>query len=118
MPTSEEYLIFVKDQMERLGNISIRRMFGGAGIYCERHFFAIVVEDVLYFKVDDSNRQDYQAAGMEPFAYTTDHKQITMNYYEVPIDILENKDRLRIWAQKAIRAAQAAKKRKKTSKKK
>lgn len=110
MSVSDEYLIFVKDQMSYLGPLAIRRMFGGAGIYCEGYFFAIVIDDVLYFKVNDSNRSDYEAAGMGPFTYTVNDKKSVMGFYEVPIDILENKEQLRQWAMKAIGIAQAAKK--------
>jgi len=39
-------------------------------------------------------------------------KPNVMSYYEVPIEILENKDRLGEWAQKALQVATAAKDRK------
>ena len=109
MSVSEEYLVFVIDQLSYLGPIRIRRMFGGAGIYYEGHFFAIVADDVLYFKVDDSNRRDYEAAGMEPFTFTVDDKEAVMSFYEVPVDVLENKEKVSQWALKAICVAQSAK---------
>jgi hypothetical protein len=56
MPVSNEYLQFVQDQLAGLGEITVKRMFGGAGLYLDGTFFAIVADDVLYFKVDDSNR--------------------------------------------------------------
>jgi DNA transformation protein len=117
---SDEYLVFVKDQLSYLERISIRRMFGGAGIYCDGQFFAIVAEDVLYFKVDDSNCRDYEAEGMKPFTFTVDNKTSVMGFYEVPIDVLENKEKVKLWAMKAVGVAQSAKKeagRKKKSKK-
>lgn len=79
-------------------------MFGGAGLYCDGLFFALVADDVLYFKVDDSNRADYEAAGMGPFKPFPD-KQGVMQYYEVPIDVLENRQTLRDWAEKALDVA-------------
>lgn len=112
MSVSDEYLVFVKDQLAGLGEVTHRRMFGGAGLYCGPHFFAIVVDDVLYFKVDDTNRGDYEAAGMGPFTYTTKRGTEVMNYYEVPIDVLENKDAACQWAEKAVNVAQAAKQKK------
>ena len=42
-------------------------MFGGVGIYAKEAFFALVDDDVLYLKVDDSNRGDFEARGMSPF---------------------------------------------------
>lgn len=109
---SDDYLEFVREQLERLGTIAIRRMFGGAGIYYSGHFFAIVVDDVLYFKVDDSNRGDYEAAGMEPFTYTADGKTSVMSFYEVPGEVLEDREQVKHWALKAVGVAQAAKKKK------
>ncbi len=117
MPVSDEYLVFLKDQLEGLGEVTHRRMFGEAGLYCGPHFFAIVVDDVLYFKVDDTNRPDYEAEGMEPFSFTTKRGTEVMNYYEVPIDVLENKDAACQWAQKAIKVAQTAKQKKPKRKK-
>jgi DNA transformation protein len=98
---SDEYLEYVLDQLSTLGSVSSRRMFGGAGLYHEDLFFAVVADDVLYFKADDSNRSDYEAAGAEPFRPFPD-KDHVMQYYEVPVDILENRESLTEWAQKAI----------------
>ena len=105
MPVSDEYLTYVIDQLECLGPVRARRMFGGAGLYCEGLFFAIVADDVLYFKVDNSNRGEYEAAGMGPFKPFPDKSEF-MQYYEVPIDVLENRDALRDWAGKAVRVAE------------
>ncbi|MHC4582286.1 MAG: TfoX/Sxy family protein [Planctomycetota bacterium] len=105
MPVSNEYITYVIDQLECLGPVQSRRMFGGAGLYFEGLFFAIVADDVLYFKVGDSNRADYEAAGMGPFQPFPD-KNSVMQYYEVPIDVLENRDTLRDWAAKAVRVAE------------
>ena len=105
MPVSDEYLTYVIDQLECLGPVQSRRMFGGAGLYFEGLFFAVVADDILYFKVDDSNRGDYEAAGMGPFQPFPDKKAV-MQYYEVPIDVLENRDTLRDWAAKALQVAE------------
>ncbi len=108
MAVSDEYLTYVLDQLGCVGCVESRRMFGGAGIYFDGLFFALIADDVLYFKVDDSNRSDYEAAGMEPFRPFADKPNV-MSYYEVPIEVLENKDRLHEWAQKALRVATATK---------
>jgi len=105
MPVSEEYLAYVIDQFECLGPVQSRRMFGGAGLYFEGLFFAVVADDVLYFKVDDSNRSDYEAEGMEAFRPFPD-KNTVMGYYQVPIDVIENKDTLKVWVEKALRVAE------------
>ena len=109
MGVSEDYLIYVLDQLDSLGSVESRRMFGGAGIYCHGVMFALVADDVLYLKVDDSNRSDFEAAGMEPFRPYPD-KDTVMSYYEVPADVLESKSELADWAQKALLAAERKRK--------
>jgi DNA transformation protein len=115
MPVSEGFKTFIIGQLDRLPTITSRHMFGGAGIYSEGLFFALIAGDVLYFKVDDSNRQDFEAEGMEPFRPYNDER--SMNYSEVPIDVIEDPERLAEWAQKALLIAREAakKKRKKRS---
>jgi DNA transformation protein len=105
MPVSDEFLTYVIDQLECIGPVQARKMFGGAGLYFDGLFFGLVADDVLYFKVDDSNRPDYESAGMAPFSPFPD-KPYVMQYYEVPPDALENKNELRNWAQKALKAAE------------
>ena len=105
MPVSDEYLTYVIDQLECLGPVQPRRMFGGAGLYFEDLFFALIADDVLYFKVDDSNRSDYEEEGMEAFRPFPD-KSTVMGYCQVPIEVLENKEILRAWAEKALCVAE------------
>ncbi len=103
MAVTQEYLDYVTDQLGALGPVSARRMFGGAGLYRNGLIFGIVANDTLYLKVDDSNRDDYLAAGMQPFRPYPNRPQV-MPYYAVPADALEDRDRLCEWAQKALAA--------------
>jgi DNA transformation protein len=110
MSVSDDYLVFVQDQLGGLGEIRVKRMFGGAGLYLDGMFFAIVADDVLYFKVDDSNRADYEAEDMGPFRPFGGDTE--MSYYEVPADVLEDPDELRAWVGKAVEVAGRKPKRK------
>ncbi len=85
-------------------------MFGGVGIYSEGLFFALIAEDKLYFKVDDSNRGDFKKAGMEPF-YPYDSPK-PMNYWELPDKVFKSKRELAVWIDKSLRVAESAKKKK------
>lgn len=83
-------------------------MFGGVGIYAGRLFFALIADDTLYFKVDDSTRGDFEARGMGPFRpYGADGE--AMQYYQVPEELLEDPEALRPWAEGAIAVARRAK---------
>ncbi len=105
MVVGDEYLSYVLEQLEGAGAVRSRRMFGGVGLYLHGMFFALIADDVLYFKVDDSNRSDYEEAGMGPFRPFAD-KPTVMKYYEVPVEILEDREKLREWADKALRVAE------------
>ena len=79
-------------------------MFGGVGIYADKLFFALIADDTLYFKVDDSNRPDFEKVGMGPFHPYGEAGEV-MQYYQVPADLLEDLEALRPWAEKAIAVA-------------
>lgn len=101
MATSPEFTAYVLEQLEPLCPVEARKMFGGVGLYADEGIFAILSsDDVLYFKVDDGNRQDYLAAEMEQF--------LNMPYYQLPVDVLEEPDALRVWLQKSLDVARRA----------
>jgi DNA transformation protein and related proteins len=102
MAVSKEYLEYVQDLLAVVGPVQAKRMFGGAGLYHPGVFFGLVADDSLYFKVDDLNRADYEAAGSGPFRPFGTY---AMSYYEVPADVLEDPDELAVWALKAIEVA-------------
>jgi DNA transformation protein len=105
-------------RLARVLPIEWRSMFGGIGIYSEGMFFALISsQGPLYFRVDDSNRPDFEKAGSEPFQPYSRVKsrageRVTMPYYLVPEKVLEKPATLRRWAEKALEAARAARLRK------
>jgi DNA transformation protein and related proteins len=104
MAVSPEYQAYVLEQLERVAPVRARRMFGGVGLYSEDLFFALLDDDRLYFKVDDTNRPDYEALGQQPFDPFKDGVRL-MQYYEVPADLIEDPDDLRPWLDKALAVA-------------
>jgi DNA transformation protein len=103
MAVSDDFLKYILDQLSRWGGVSVRRMFGGAGLYREGKIFGVVADDVMYLKVDDSNREDYLKAGSAPFnPYPDKAKTTVMSYYEIPPEVLENPDELAKWAQRSL----------------
>ena len=103
----ESFKDYVLDQLSLLPDIRARAMFGAHGLYQGEHFFAIVDEGRLFFKTDASTRADYLACGMNPFTYEAKGKIVTLGFYEVPPDVLEQPPELVIWARKAIAVASA-----------
>ncbi len=112
MPVTESFTAFVVEQLDGVGEIIPKRMFGGVGIYADGIFFAILDNDRLFLKVDDSNRADFVAVGKGPFEPYGPGGGETMQYYEVPVAVLEDADELGRWAAKAIAVAVAKKARK------
>jgi DNA transformation protein len=106
-----EYRDYVLEQLSRIVPVSSRVMFGATAIYSAGFLFALIDDDTVYFKVDDSNRADFEGAGKGPFVPYSGAKP--MPYYELPAELLEAPEELASWVEKAIAVARA---RKKTSK--
>ena len=105
MAVSPTFRTFIVDQLTRVvAGVRARSMFGGVGIYAGDLFFGLMDDDTLYFKVDDSNRADFEARKMGPFRPYGDEGEV-MQYYAVPADLLEDPEGLRPWAEKAIAVA-------------
>lgn len=104
-----EFRDFVLDQLTGVRELRAKRMFGGLGLYSGERFFGIVAADELFFKADDGNRGAYEAAGSDPFRPLADQsRRVSMSYWRVPIEVLEEPSQLRVWAQDAIAAAARA----------
>jgi DNA transformation protein len=99
-----EFRDFVLDQLARVPQLRAKTMFGGIGLYSGDSFFGILAADELFFKVDLSNRAEYEAAGSEPFRPVA-ARPVTMSYWRVPLEVLEDSGELATWALAAIRAA-------------
>lgn len=109
MPVSPSYRTFVLEQLGRVAPaIRARSMFGGVGIYSDALFFALMDDDTLFFKVDDTNRPDFEAAGMGPFRPFGPDGEV-MQYYQVPEELLEDVETLELWVGKAVEVARRRK---------
>jgi DNA transformation protein len=108
MSVSDEYIEYVLDQLSQWGDVTARRMFGGAGLYRDGKMFGLIAEDVAYLKVDDSNRKSFVEAGSSPFKPYPD-KPVTMSYFEVPPDVLDAPEELVAWAEQSLAIQQGRK---------
>lgn len=111
MARRSEYLDWLLEQLYPLGHLRVKAMFGAYGIYCDELFFAILNDDVLFVKVDEVTRSDFEAEGLQPFTYPMkDGSTSTLSYYPLPDYALEAPHELIEWAKKGIAAALRAKK--------
>jgi len=108
MRVSPKFREFVLDQLAGVEHLRTRDMFGGVGLYAEEVFFGILASDVLYFKVDETNRREFEMSGSVPFKPYAD-RPMSMSYYNVPVEVLEDADTLCLWAARAVSVARATK---------
>ena len=99
---AESFKNFALDQLGLLDGLTCRAMFGGYGLYQSTVFFGIIYKGRLHFKTNPKSRASYLKKGMKPFRPSAN--QTLKTYYEVPLDIIEDQDKLSVWAGKAVRS--------------
>ncbi len=98
------------DVLAEVSGIRSRAMFGGYGLYRNGVIFGIIAESRLYFKVGETNQADYEARGMGPFTYATPKgKKYAMSYFQVPEEVMEDREEIERWVVKAVGASLEAK---------
>jgi DNA transformation protein len=120
MAISASFIEHSKELFAPFGDIRIRKMFGGAGVYCDELFFALLDDDTIFLKADENTRKEFEERGLASFCYEMkDGSVATMNgYFAAPEEIFDDEDELKRWATLALdAAARAAKFKKKPAKK-
>ena len=70
LPASDGFAEFLRDQFAPLGHITMRRMFGKTGVFCDGFMLGMVRDNTLYLRVDDHNRVAFkEAASFPPLNY-------------------------------------------------
>jgi len=100
MKKNDSFTDYVLDQLKDIGSVTAKPMFGGYGLYRGVVFFGIIFKGRLFFKTDGKTRTPYFERGMKPFRPTP--RQTLKNYFEVPVDAVEEPDELARWAREAI----------------
>jgi DNA transformation protein len=102
---------FVEHCVELLapqGEVRVRRMFGGFGLYVQGLFMAIITSDRLYLKTTPADRDAFAAAGCEPFVYSTRTGAVALGYWSAPAEALDSPALMQPWARRAVQAALTA----------
>jgi DNA transformation protein len=102
----------IMDILSPYGSITSRAMFGGYGIYMQGVMFAAIIENALYFRINETTRSDFERYKSPSFVYMGRGKPVEMPYKVLPDEILENSAELKAWIQKAYSASLNAKKKK------
>ena len=105
MKKHDEFVDYLLEQMQPLGPVTAKAMFGGYGIYIDDLMFALVADDVLYLKTIADDLPEFGERGLRPFSYTRNGKTFNMSYSEAPAEVLEDADIMQQWGNRAIAAA-------------
>ena len=121
MVASDSFAEFLKEQLAPLGPITMRRMFGKTGVFCDGLMLGMVTDNTLYLRVDDRNRAAFaEAASSPPLNYRKKGSTIDLSFWRAPERLFDEPDELLAWARIALVAAGrvAAKRMRATSKRK
>ncbi|MCI4645982.1 MAG: TfoX/Sxy family protein [Hyphomonadaceae bacterium] len=105
---------FVRELFAPLGPVTIKRMFGGAGVYAHEVMFGLIAQDQLYLKVDDALKVALEEEGSEPFRYEKKTGEVAvMAYYALPDAATGDPEAASAWGRRALNVALKAKTRNK-----
>ena len=107
MPLSPGSIDYALELLAGMGRVEARRMFGGAGLYRDGVMFALLDDDVLYFRVDEALEADLKAAGSAPWVYSMrrDGAVREMGYWRMPESAADDPDEAVALAKRALAAA-------------
>ncbi|HTA99317.1 MAG TPA: TfoX/Sxy family protein [Bradyrhizobium sp.] len=106
MVASDSFAEFLREQLAPFGHITMRRMFGKTGVFCDAVMFGMVTDNTLYFRVDDENRETFrEAASFPPLNYAKQGGTIDLSFWRVPERLFDEPDELIAWARAALAAA-------------
>jgi DNA transformation protein and related proteins len=106
MAASKSFSEFLREQLAPLGPLSFRRMFGKTGVFCEGVMFAVVADDTLYFRIDETNKPIFQeAAAFPPLNYTKAGRTIDLAFWRTPERLFDEPEELVAWSRAALATA-------------
>jgi DNA transformation protein len=106
MVASDSFAEFLREQLAPLGGVTMRRMFGKTGVFCDGLMLAMVRDDALYVRVDDGNRAVFrEAESFPPLNYEKKGGSIDLAFWRVPERLFDEPDELVAWARAALAAA-------------
>ena len=106
MVASDSFAEFLREQLAPLGHVTMRRMFGKTGVFCDRLMLGIVSDDAFYFRVDDHNRTVFkESETLPPLNYVKKGSTIDLAFWRAPERLFDEPDELLAWARAALAAA-------------
>jgi DNA transformation protein len=106
MVASDSFAEFLREQLAPLGHVTMRRMFGKTGVFCDGVMLGMVADNTLYFRVDDHNRAAFkEAESFPPLNYRKKGDIIDLSFWRAPERLYDEPDEFVTWARAALAAA-------------
>ena len=106
MVASDSFAEFLREQLAPLGGITVRRMFGKTGVFCDGFMLGMVKDNTLYFRVDSNNRATFkEAESFPPLGYVKNGETIDLSFWRAPERLLDEPEEFVTWARAALAAA-------------
>jgi DNA transformation protein and related proteins len=106
MVASDSFSEFLREQLAPLGQVTLRRMFGKTGVFCDGLMLGMVRDDALYFRVDDDNRGIFkEAKAFPPLNYEKGGSAIDLAFWRAPERLFDEPDEFIVWGRAALAAA-------------
>ena len=106
MVASDSFAEFLREQLAPLGRVTMGRMFGKTGVFCDGLMFEMVTDNMLYLRVDDHNREAFkEAESAPPLSYEKGGGTIDLSFWRAPERLFDEPDELVAWARVALAAA-------------
>jgi DNA transformation protein len=102
------FVLHCLELLEPVGPVRAKRMFGGYGLYAQELFVALIADEGLYLRADDTSEPHFRQAGGQPFEYEARGRRMTLRYWTPPAEALESSALMQPWARQALRAALSA----------
>lgn len=106
----------VREVFREFGEIAIRRMFGGMGLYRDGRIFAIVIDGEIFMKADATTEATFREAGSSLFTYDRQGRAVAMSYWRMPVDALDEPDEAKRWGELALSVSRPGRARKRSAK--
>ncbi|MDQ0393797.1 TfoX/Sxy family protein [Labrys monachus] len=98
----------LRDLFAGLPQLSIRRLFGGVGLYSEGRVFALGAFEQIWIKADAQTIPLFQQAGSAPFTYQGRTRTVTLPYWSLPDEALDDPEQALKWARLGLAASRRA----------
>jgi DNA transformation protein len=106
MVASASFAEFLREQLAPLGRITLRRMFGKTGVFCDGVMLGMVADNTLYFRVDALSRATFaEAAAFPALNYRKQGSTIDLAFWRAPERLFDEPDEFVAWARAALAAA-------------